>query len=129
LTIKNAFDGNLSTDFVGPTGNGDWAGLNLGSTYKITKVSYSPQPGFTSRMVGGIFQGSTSPTFASGNVTLATITSAPSAGVYTSLNVTNTTPFEYVRYLGPNGSYGDVAELQFYGTAASSGGGGGGGTT
>jgi hypothetical protein len=119
LTIANAFDGNLSTYFVGPTANGDWAGLNLGSLYTITKVSYAPQPGWTSRMVGGTFQGSTSPTFASGNVTLATITSTPTAGVYTTLAVSNTTPFEYVRYLGPNGSYGDVAEIQFYGTLSS----------
>jgi hypothetical protein len=128
--IANAFDGNLSTDFVGPTANGDWAGLNLGAEYTISQVKYSPQPGDSSRMVGGIFQGSNSPTFSSGVTNLYTITSAPTAGVYTTANITSTTSFEYVRYLGPNGSYGDVAELQFYGTyTGAATGGGGGGTT
>jgi len=114
--IANAFDGNLSTDFVGPTANGDWAGLNLGAEYTISSVKYSPQPGWTSRMVGGVFQGSNSATFSSGVTNLFTISATPTAGVYTSANVTSTASFEYVRYLGPNGSYGDVAEVQFYGT-------------
>jgi hypothetical protein len=128
-TIANAFDGNLSTDFVAPTANGDWAGLNLGAEYTITQVKYSPQPGWTSRMVGGIFQGSNSSTFASGVTNLFTITANPTAGVYASASVSSTASFEYVRYLGPNGSYGDVAEVQFYGTYTGPAGGGGGGTT
>jgi hypothetical protein len=115
-TISKAFDGSLSTFFDGPTANGNWAGLNLGATYAITSISYSPRSGWASRMVGGVFQGSNSSTFSSGVVNLFTISSTPATGSYTTVSISNTTAFQYVRYVGPNGSYGDVAEIQFFGT-------------
>ncbi len=117
-TIAKAFDGNLSTFFDGPGATGNWAGLDLGSTYKITSVEYSPRSGWASRMVGGIFQGSNSATFASGVTNLATITATPATGVFSTLPVTSTSAFRYLRYLSPANSYGDVAELEFFGTAA-----------
>jgi hypothetical protein len=117
-TIAKAFDGNLSTFFDGPSANGNWAGLNLGSQYAINKINYAPRSGWASRMVGGIFQGSNDPNFVSGVVNLATISSTPATGSYTSISISNTNGFQYVRYLSPSGSYGDVAELQFFGTAA-----------
>ena len=80
-TIAKAFDGNLSTFFDGSTANGNWAGLDLGSTYNITQVGFSPRSGWASRMVGGVFQGSNSSTFATGVTTLATITATPATGV------------------------------------------------
>jgi hypothetical protein len=38
------------------------------------------------------------------------------AGSFTTQAITNTGTFRYVRYLGPNGSYGNVAELEFDGS-------------
>jgi hypothetical protein len=35
--------------------------------------------------------------------------------VFTSVAITNTAAFRYVRYLSPNGGWGNVAELEFYG--------------
>ena len=35
--------------------------------------------------------------------------------MFTSVSITNTTAFRYVRYLSPNNSFGNVAELEFYG--------------
>ena len=117
-TIFKAFDSNLSTYFDGPTPNGNFAGLDLGSTYTINQVSFSPRASYGNRMTGGVFQGSNDPTFASGPITLATISSAPATGIYTTLPVSSTVAFRYVRYLSPNNSYGDVADLKFYGTPA-----------
>jgi hypothetical protein len=64
-------------------------------------------------MVGGIIQGANSADF-SDAVTLFTITNQPLAGLLTSTNLTNTTSYRYLRYVGPNNSYCDIAELQLY---------------
>jgi uncharacterized delta-60 repeat protein len=117
-TIAKAFDGNLSNYFDGPVANGDWAGLDLGSAQIITQVAYEPRSGYAGRMVGGIFQASNSPDF-SNAVTLYTVTVAPAGGVLTVANIHNSTPYRYVRYLAPNGSWGDVGELAFYGVTPS----------
>ena len=116
-TIAKAFDGNLSTFFDAPTASGSYVGQDLGSPEIITQITYAPRAGFTSRMVGGIFQASNSATFASGTVNLYTITAAPTAGVLTSVLVNNSTAYRYVRYVGPANSYCNIAELQFAGTA------------
>ena len=108
-------DGNLTTYFDGPTANGNYVGLNLGTGYTIASISYAPRVGWASRMVGGIFQGSNSADFSS-PVTLYTIIATPAVGVLTTVNVSNPLAFQYVRYLSPAGSYGDVAEVQFFGT-------------
>jgi N-acetylneuraminic acid mutarotase len=116
-TIANVFDGNTATFFDGPSANGDWVGLNLGAPEIVTQVQYVPRVNWTSRMVGGIFQGSNSPTFSSGVTNLYTVATAPAAGVYTAEPVSVTTAFQYVRYLAPTGGYGNVSELEFDGMA------------
>ena len=115
--VAKAFDGNLSTFFDGPTANGDVAGLDLGAPKVVTQVSYAPRAGFASRMVGGVFQGSNTPDFSAGVATLYTVAAAPAAGSLTSAAVSDPTAYEYVRYVAPNGSYGNVAEVQFAGYA------------
>ena len=94
-------------------------GLDFGAgvSNAITQINYCPRSGFESRMVGGIFQGANQTNF-SDAVTLYTVTTQPATGVFTSASITNTSAFRYVRYLSPNGGYGNVAELQFYGYLA-----------
>ena len=116
-TITNVFDNNLSTFFDAPNpGNGDLVGLDfgVGVSNVITQINYCPRSGSESRMVGGKFQGANQANF-SGAVTLATVTTQPAAGGFTSVIITNTTAFRYVRYLSPDGGYGNVAEVEFYG--------------
>jgi len=120
-TAAKAFDGNLSTYFDAPTASGSWAGLNLGSPQIITQISYAPRSGWASRMVGGMFQGSSSANFTSGVVTLYTVTSTPATGVLTTVPISNTTAFQYVRYIGPANGYCDIAEAQFFGPATAAG--------
>jgi enterochelin esterase-like enzyme/fibronectin type 3 domain-containing protein/regulation of enolase protein 1 (concanavalin A-like superfamily) len=115
-TIANVFDGDLNTFFDAPSGNGAWAGVDFGTDVSnvITRINYCPRTGFESRMVGGFFQGANQANF-SGAVTLYTVTVQPAAGVLTSVNIVNTTPFQYVRYLSPNNGFGNVSEVEFYG--------------
>jgi hypothetical protein len=113
-TIANVFDGNLNTYFDGPSASGNWAGLDLGSPQSLTSISYAPRVGFEIRMVGGSFQASNDPTFTTGVVTLATISTQPADGL-TSLPISISGAYRYVRYLAPAGSYGDIAEMQVFG--------------
>ena len=114
--ITNVFDSNLNTFFDAPTGNGDWVGLDFsaGVSNVVTQINYCPRSGFESRMVGGIFQGANNTNF-TGAVTLFTVAAQPNSGAFTSVNVTNATAFRCVRYLAPDGGFGNVAELEFYG--------------
>jgi hypothetical protein len=65
-------------------------------------------------MVGGVFQESNDPTFTTGVVTLATITTTPLDG-FTTVAVAGQTGFRYIRYLAPAGSYGNIAEIELFG--------------
>jgi hypothetical protein len=117
-TAAKAFDGNLNTFFDAPTGSGSYAGLDLGSAKVVTSISYAPRVGWASRMLGGVFQASNSPSFLSGVVTLYTITATPATGVLTTVSFTNTSAFRYVRYMGPANSFCNIAEAQFFGSSA-----------
>jgi hypothetical protein len=65
-------------------------------------------------MVGGIFEASNDPTFSTGVVTLYTVATAPVDGLTTQpISVTGT--YQYVRYVAPAGSYGNIAEMQVFG--------------
>ena len=123
-TIANAFDGDLGTFVDGATADGNWAGLDLGSDFQVTGAEYAPRSGFASRMVGGQFQVSEAADFSSGVTTLATITAAPVVGEYTSVVFGTAGTGRYVRYLGPDGSYGNVSDLVFLGCAPDDGEGG-----
>ncbi len=111
-----AFDSDSATFFDGPTSSNNWVGLDLGSgvTKCITKIKYCPRAGFTSRMNGGVFQGTND---LNGTWTnLLTLSSNPPEGYSESVSIGSTTTFRYVRYLSPTNSYGNVAEIEFYTT-------------
>lgn len=115
-TIAKVFDGDLGTFYDAIEPSGSWAGLDLGGPMRITSVRFAPRPGWAGRMVGGEFQGSNSPTFASGVVTLHTVGSAPPEGGLTEQAVSESATFRYVRYIGSSGAYCNVAEIEFYTT-------------
>jgi hypothetical protein len=117
-TISKVFDGNTNTYYDAADASGDWAGLNLGNgtVGVVTSIRYCPRAGFGNRMVGGQFQGANAPDFSNGVVTLFTIRNTPPDGVFTTQTISSSTPFQYVRYLGPANGYCNVAEVQFYGS-------------
>ena len=80
----------------------------------IAEVKYCPREAFSGRVVGGRFQGANTADF-SGAVDLFTISDQPTDGILTTQNISNDTAFRYVRYLSPEGGYGNVAEVQFFG--------------
>ena len=118
-TYLKALDGNTGTYFDAPApGNGDFVGIDR--AYAVaSQARFVPRAGFAYRMVGGKFQGSADGVT---YVDLAAITQAPAAGQYTTLGFAQPAPYRFLRYLSPNGSYGDIAELEFDGSAGKIGG-------
>lgn len=115
-TRDKAFDGNLASFFDGPDVSGDWVGLDLGGGNQniLRLIRYCPRATYATRMMGGVFQGANAADF-SGAVTLYTVGYTPPDGMFTTVAITNNTPYRYVRYLSPLNGWCNVAELQFYG--------------
>lgn len=112
---NNAFDGYLDNYFDGKDSQA-WVGLDLGAAgAAITEVKYCPRFRQAKRMVGGKFQGSSSADFTTGVEDLFQITKEPSEGELTQQRVNSVMKFRYVRYIGPEGSHGNVGEIQFFG--------------
>ncbi len=111
--LTNAFDGNLDSYFEAAAPDGNWAGVDAGSPAVITAVRYCPATGNAARMVGGVFQGANTSDFAEA-VNLGPVAGTPPESTLTAQAINGTNAFRYLRYLSPAGSYGDVAELQFF---------------
>jgi hypothetical protein len=115
-TKYTVFDGSLE-NYFDPPGENAWVGLDLGSGVKavITEIKYCPRAGHARKMIGGTFQGSSTPDFSSDVADLFTISKAPEEGVLTTQTIGEVPPFQYVRYITPNGGWCNVAEIQFLG--------------
>ena len=111
--------------FNAPTADDAWTGKDLVTPKEITQITYMPRQGYGNRMVGGEFQVSSDPTFSSDVHTIHTVATAPddSGGVKTTVSVTSPGAYRYIRYLGPDGGYCNVAFLRFYGLEGAAGGG------
>jgi hypothetical protein len=79
----------------------------------VNRVRYYPAPGSEEAMVGGKFTASNRSAGA-GYEVLATIADKPRAGAWSELALANDRPYRWIRYEGPPGSHGAVAELEFY---------------
>jgi hypothetical protein len=117
-TVTKATDGDLTTYFDGPVANGDTVTVDLGSPQAVAQIRYAPRAGWAARMVGGVLQASNTADFSSGVVNAYTVTATPTVGVLTTAIPGTTTPYRYWRYVAPNGSYGNIAEFQLFGTGS-----------
>ncbi|MGI5869057.1 MAG: hypothetical protein ACOX9C_06415 [Kiritimatiellia bacterium] len=109
-TIQKVFDGNLATIFDAPVATGAWVGLDYGTARVFTQIQFAPSPYHPARMIGGVFQGANTADF-SDAATLFTVTNTPTTGSMTTQNIDNATPFRYVRYLGPEHGFCNIAEM------------------
>jgi hypothetical protein len=81
-------------------------------TSSSEKIRFFPRENYMNRMVGGIFEGTNGNPATGPYTTLFTVVSTPTlnwneAGV----SLGN---YRYLRYRAPDGSYGNVAEIEFY---------------
>jgi len=114
--IANAFDNNLSTHAEPGGADNAWVGLDLGegNEKQIVAIRFAPRTNWISRIINGVFQGSNTADFSTGVVQLAKVDAPPPEGAETTLLVTNTTPFRYLRYLSPGGGFANISEIKFY---------------
>jgi hypothetical protein len=111
-------DGSLTTYFESATSDGAWVGVDFGATRTITQIKFAPRKGHQGRMIGGKFQVSNTADFSGDVVDLYVITKAPKNGAITVQPVAPPAAgeaFRYVRYLAPDGSFGNIAESAFVG--------------
>jgi len=79
----------------------------------FNRARFYPAPGKEQAMLGGKFSGSNvSPN--AGFELLGEIKTAPAPNQWNELAIPNTKPYRWLRYDAPAGSYGMVAELEFY---------------
>jgi hypothetical protein len=86
---------------------------SITATYRVRdSIRYYPRSGYLDRMVGGVFEGTNGHRVTGTYTPIHTISATPPLA-WTSVNV-NLGNYRYLRYRGPNGSYGNVAEIEFY---------------
>jgi CubicO group peptidase (beta-lactamase class C family) len=85
----------------------------LGTPGTFNRARFFPAAGHEQAMLHGKFCGSNA-SAKSGYEVLAEITAAPPAGKWTEISFPNTKAYRWIRYEAPPGSYGMVAEMEFY---------------
>ncbi|WP_417941292.1 glycosyl hydrolase [Flavobacterium sp. RS13.1] len=115
-TIDKAFDENLTTYVDGPTAVG-YLGYDFGVNGKasLTDIRYVPRNGFGNRMTGSEIRGSNSDDYLNSYEVLHVITGTPANDVFTQDSGLATPKYRYIYWYSPTG-YGNIAELEFYGT-------------
>lgn len=83
------------------------------ATTVVDRVRFFPAPDRAVAMVGAKFTGSNTSPF-EGFQVLAEIVTTPEANAWTELRFPNRNVYRWVRYEGPAGSRGNVAEVEFY---------------
>ena len=112
-TFDKAHDGDINTFFDFLLKNGGHTGIEIpdGRETAVLAVRYHPRSGLLKRMVGGKFQGSVDGITYK---TLHTITEIPSFEWQT-VTIEDSNVYKFLRYVGPNNSHCNVAELEFLG--------------
>jgi formylglycine-generating enzyme len=76
------------------------------------KIRFYPRTGYSNRMVGGVFEGTTGDPITGPYTTIYTVSSDPPLG-WSEISV-SLSDHRYLRYRGPNDSHANVAEIEFY---------------
>ena len=111
----DAFDGDYNTFYASDASQYAWVGLDLGSPHVIDRVSFVPGANPAGIMQLGVFEGANNADF-SDAIPFFIIKDAPIIKQLNTYDVNCSRGFRYVRYVGPDGSHCNVAELMFYGT-------------
>ena len=114
-SISNAFDGDLSTSFTSKEASKGWIGLKLDSKYLITKIGLAfPINSKKEDYLLSILEGSNDPTFTDSTI-LYMITEELKLGEMNYISIKTSSRYKYIRYIGPNGKYCVISELEIYG--------------
>ena len=115
-TFDKAQDGDISTYFSSNLPSGAWTGIDVGTNADnlLTRIKYSPRPGFAFRLLNGKIQGSNDASFSSFE-NLFTINLVKDDNWVTA-EVNNTSKYRYLRFVSPDDGYCNIGEIEFWGT-------------
>ena len=117
--IQNAFDGNLDTEFRSSSESGGWVGLEFSSPVKISRIGWAQKSDETKDYILGIFEGSNDASFYD-SFPLYMITSQGQLNQINLVEISCTQAFKYIRYIGPNGKYSVISQIEIYGESSPS---------
>jgi hypothetical protein len=110
-TYDKAFDWNDNTYFDSSVADQAFAGTIAPYPVRVYAIGWCPKQGSEGSMNGGVFEGSNS--FLRGYKPLLNIPQTPPAGWYAYPLQFPSVPYKYLRYRGPAGSHGDIADIVF----------------
>jgi|GEM_PF-6930993 len=112
--FKNAFDGDLKTFVDLHRSPIQYVAIDLGEAdefwRQVRQIRYFPRAGFEFRMISGEFQGANDASF--NNHDVLHKVDAPTAG-WNEVPVEGANAFRYLRYVGPQDGFANVAEIEF----------------
>jgi len=88
-----------------------WSSKNIAPV--ITRVRLYPAPGFEDKIADARIVGSNSGQTI-GFVELTKITQVPTADNWLDVRFSNSTPYRWVKYVGPDGSHALIGKIEFY---------------
>jgi hypothetical protein len=104
MNVGIAGDGTFETSYVG---------AKIDGGVVLTQIRWFPRKDYLARTVGGKFQASTD---GETWVDLATIDEQPVGGDFVFVDINDSTVYNYVRYVGPTEGFGNIAEIEIWGT-------------
>lgn len=114
-TASKAFDQKANTYYRSGKADRAWVGLDLGTQHVITHIKWAPRTDLAVNKIHlGIFEGANSPDFMDA-IPLYMVTPTEENGYEKEIDIEVSRAFRYVRFVGATGSYGQAAELEFYG--------------
>ena len=114
-TLKNAFDGDISTEFVSVLKEG-WVGLELSSEAVITKIGFAFATKRAKDYLLGVFQGANDKTFFDA-FPLYMIKEVVEDEEINYVDISCNQKFKYIRYVGPEGMNSTISEFEVYGNS------------
>ena len=115
-SLNNAFDGDVSTEFVSSLKDG-WVGLELSKPAKITKIGFAHKSSDKNDYLLGVFQGANDKTFFDA-FPLYMITEESESNKVNYISISSTQTFKYLRYVGPEKKNSAISEFEIYGVEA-----------
>jgi len=113
--VNKAFDNDVETYHTYHEATSAVVAIDLGpgKASVITSIRFYPRPGYEAKMVGGKFQGSIISEL-EGYEDLHVIQDEPPPREFAMVRLLNTNAFRWLRYVGPDGTFGDVTEIEFH---------------
>ena len=113
-TVKYAFDNRLETQYRSNESNG-WVGMIMVDKYYITRIEWGIKNANDSDYLLGIFEASTKSNFEDALPLYMIKEKVEMNDNMNTINISFVKKFQYIRYIGPSGSYCKINNIRIFG--------------